>query len=143
MISVSYSPIHRWVIHHARRYVSHAFLPLVSKRIHSSVSERNEPTEYHGIHRHASIRFQVCSTASRRHTRHWCCFLRSSLKSDTKWLSWLAYQFHMAVDRSRGTTAEDPNPEDSMDLETFKNSFHFKVVRIAAAAAGTNPSVRY
>ena len=37
---------------------------LVSKRFCSSVSERNEPTEYDGIHRHASICFQVGPNAS-------------------------------------------------------------------------------
>ena len=56
------------------------------------------------------------------------CMILLSLKSDTKWLSWLAYQFHMAVSKRRNTTYHDSQVQDSMDLETFKNSFYFKVV---------------
>ena len=52
-----------------------------------------------------------------------------SLKSDTKWLSWLAYQFHTAVGKRRSLTSNGIPFDDSMDLETFKNSFYFKVVR--------------
>jgi hypothetical protein len=52
------------------------------------------------------------------------------LKSDTKWLSWLAYQFHMAVGKGRGATYNGTQLDDCMDLETFRNSFYFKVVCI-------------
>ncbi|CAF1117807.1 unnamed protein product [Rotaria sp. Silwood1] len=55
----------------------------------------------------------------------------ANLKSDTKWLSWLAYQFHMAVSKRRSTTHNGTQLEDSMDLETFKNSFQFKVPELA------------
>jgi len=50
-------------------------------------------------------------------------FFSLSVKSDTKWLSWLAYQFHLIVSNKNQT-------DGSMDLETFKNSFYFKVVCI-------------
>lgn len=53
-----------------------------------------------------------------------------SLKSDTKWLSWLAYQFHMAVSKHNSAAHHGNQIQDSMDLETFKKSFHFKVVCI-------------
>ena len=49
----------------------------------------------------------------------------SSLKSDTKWLSWLAYQFHIAVG-AHGSSSNQT--DDSMDLAMFKKSFFFKVV---------------
>ncbi|CAF2124187.1 unnamed protein product [Rotaria magnacalcarata] len=55
----------------------------------------------------------------------------SNLKSDTKWLSWLAYQFHMAVSKRRNTANHRYQIEDSMDLETFQSSFHFKVPELA------------
>jgi hypothetical protein len=53
-------------------------------------------------------------------------FFHLSVKSDIKWLSWVAYQFHIAVAKSRNNT----HMEDCMDLVTFKNSFYFKVVRM-------------
>jgi hypothetical protein len=49
-------------------------------------------------------------------------FFYLSVKSDTKWLSWLAYQFHIIASKKQ--------MDDSMDLETFKTSFYFKVVCI-------------
>ncbi|CAF1166761.1 unnamed protein product [Adineta ricciae] len=55
----------------------------------------------------------------------------SNLKSDTKWLSWLAYQFHTAVGKRRSLTSNGIPFDDSMDLETFKNSFYFKVPELA------------
>ncbi|CAF3560809.1 unnamed protein product [Adineta steineri] len=55
----------------------------------------------------------------------------SNLKSDTKWLSWLAYQFHLAVGKRRGMTNHGTQSDDSMDLEKFKNSFYFKVPELA------------
>ncbi|CAF2319582.1 unnamed protein product [Rotaria sp. Silwood2] len=55
----------------------------------------------------------------------------ANLKSDTKWLSWLAYQFHMAVSKRRSTKHNRTQIEDSMDLETFRNSFQFKVPELA------------
>jgi hypothetical protein len=47
-----------------------------------------------------------------------------SVKSDTKWISWIAYQFHMAAIKQRYNS----DAKDSMDLETFKSSFYFKIV---------------
>jgi hypothetical protein len=49
-------------------------------------------------------------------------FFNLSVKSDTKWLSWFAYQAHIIVSKNR--------MDDCMDLETFKNGFYFKVVCI-------------
>ena len=54
-------------------------------------------------------------------------FFSSSVKSDTKWLSWLAYRFHIAANKHRNNNTY---MDDSMDLETFANSFYFKVVCI-------------
>ena len=51
-----------------------------------------------------------------------------SLKSDTKWLSWLAYQFHMAVSGHGGAIGNLHSNGESMNIETFKKSFYFKVV---------------
>jgi hypothetical protein len=53
-------------------------------------------------------------------------FFLLSVNSDTKWISWITYQFHIAVTKRRNNTIV----EDSMDLATFKNSFYFKVVCI-------------
>ena len=64
-----------------------------------------------------------------------------SLKSDTKWLSWLAYQFHMAVATPTGSTHRRTTSNDnSMDLSTFKRSFAFKVVRPRRAFDGIRSS---
>ncbi|CAF1066670.1 unnamed protein product [Adineta steineri] len=51
----------------------------------------------------------------------------SNVKSDTKWLSWLAYQFHMIAGKQRHHIPT----EESVNLETFKNSFYFKVPQLA------------
>lgn len=54
-----------------------------------------------------------------------------SLKTDTKWLSWLAYQFHTAVSkRFHSSSSNCTSKDEYMDLETFQNSFYFKVVCI-------------
>ena len=55
---------------------------------------------------------------------------RSSVTSDTKWLSWLAYQFHLSVSKRRN----NPSVDDRMNLELFKSSFRFKIVRPPLAA---------
>ena len=53
-----------------------------------------------------------------------------SLQTDTKWLSWLAYQFHIAVGKRRSMIHNGSQVDDCMDLHTFKSSFYFKVVCI-------------
>ena len=51
------------------------------------------------------------------------------MKTDTKWLSWLAYQFHTAVSKRFHSSSNGTSRDDYMDLEIFKNSFYFKVVK--------------
>ncbi len=63
----------------------------------------------------------------------WMIEIKSSIqdfKSDTKWLSWLAYQFHIAVGAHASSSSHRSQSDDSMDLVTFKRSFFFKVVRL-------------
>jgi hypothetical protein len=58
------------------------------------------------------------------------CVDISSVKSDTKWLSWIAYQFHSVTSKHRSNAHNPTHVDETMNLETFKANFYFKVVCI-------------
>ena len=105
-----------------------AIVRLVPTGIRPAVPRRVESVDRDGIPRHSPRRLQV------RFTRLFVLLVHrrsSSVKSDTKWLAWIAYQFHTAVNKQHRTNVpNNPHSDETMDLETFKNSFYFKVVRI-------------
>ena len=101
-------------------------LLLVSTRFRSVISRWSQLIKYHGIRRSTSNSFEVRHPFIPSFSFEFRIF---SLKTDTKWLSWLAYQFHTAVSK-RFHSSTGTSKHEYMDLDTFKNSFYFKVVCI-------------
>jgi len=96
------------------------YFHLVSTRICFIISWRNEYNNCDGISRCTSSSFKVDLKKNFFSLAFLC--LNFSVKTDTKWLSWLAYQFHIIASKNQ--------MDDTMDLQTFKTGFYFKVVCI-------------
>lgn len=112
-----------------RKEVDDSLVRLVPSRIRLVISRRIQSVDDDGIPRCSPRGVQVRLFLSLVRCHRRCS---SSVKSDTKWLSWIAHQFHTTVSKHSRTHAHsNPPVDETMDLETFKNSFYFKVVRMS------------